>query len=211
MAIVKVSLQAGETLLARLLKQGVDISHDCGGTLACSTCRVVIRRGREALPAAGEDELDILDRADTEAGVARLACQVTGEADLEIEIPRSVPPAPAVLMPVSVTPRAAKHLAFQLARHRGAIGVRVSVAPSGCSGFGYRVDAADGVRDADTVFELHGVSIVVDETSLPFLHGTTIDVAEEGLARQLRFDNPNADRACGCGKSFSTRKSQQRE
>ena len=43
----------------------------------------------------------------------------------------------------------------------------------------------------------------VDALSLPYLQGTTVDLVQEGLARRLRFDNPNARQSCGCGESFS--------
>jgi iron-sulfur cluster assembly protein len=203
MKSLKLGLRDGETLLHRLLKNGVDIAHDCDGVLACSSCRVVVREGLERLEAASEDELDMLDRAGAVAPGARLACQVIGATELVVEIPRDEAPAHAVALPVSVSRRAAKHFASQLARHPGAVAVRVSVAPAGCSGFGYRVDPADAIRGGDSVFEGAGVRIVVDAASLPYLQGTTIDVAEEGLAWRLRFENPNACQSCGCGESFS--------
>jgi len=65
MATVKLRLAAGENLLDRLLEQRVELAHDCGGTLACATCRVIVREGLESLGAASEDELDMLDRAST--------------------------------------------------------------------------------------------------------------------------------------------------
>jgi len=82
--------------------------------------------------------------------------------------------------------------------------VRLSVEPSGCSGFGYRVDSAAAIRDGDSVFESQGVRIVVDRESLPYVQGSMLDVVQEGLARRLRFDNPNARQTCGCGESFSS-------
>ena len=92
----------------------------------------------------------------------------------------------------------------QLAKRPGAAAVRLSVEPAGCSGFSYRVDYADAVSDDDTVFESRGVRIVVDPASLPHIQGTTIDLAQGGLAKRLRFDNPNATQTCGCGESFGT-------
>src|SRR5688572_3168087 len=199
---LKVTLHAGETLLDRLLKKGVQIAHDCGGKLACSSCRVVVRRGLESVDAASEDEMDMLDRAGAAAPGARLACQVSGAAELVLEVERNDASPTSAAGPVSVTRRAAKYLSSQLARHRGAMGVRLSVERSGCSGFGYRVDPAAAVGNDDKVFESEGVRIVVDAASLLYVQGTTIDVVHERLAARLRFDNPNARQSCGCGESF---------
>ena len=203
MESLKLSLDEGEILLGRLLQDGVDIAHDCGGVLACSSCRVVVREGLERLDAASEDEIDMLDRAGVTEPGARLACQVEGRvAELVVQIPRDEAPAHAVMRPVSISARAAKHFAVQLAKHPSAIAVRLAVEANGCSGFGYRVDPAEAVRDDDKVFESEGVRIVVDAASLPYLQGTTLDVVEVGLARRVRFDNPNARQSCGCGESF---------
>ena len=200
---LKLRLEAGETLLDRLLKDGVDIAHDCGGVLACSSCRVVVHAGEQHIVTPGVDEIDMLDRAGGAEPGARLACQVEGrDAELVVQIPRDEAPARDVMQPVSVSARAAKHFAAQLAKHPGAIAVRLAVEAAGCSGFGYRVDPTDTVHDDDKVFESGGVRIVVDAASLPYLQGTTLDVVEEGLARRVRFDNPNARRSCGCGETF---------
>ena len=202
MESLKLSLDEGEILLDRLLKDGVHIAHDCGGKLACSSCRVVVREGLERLDPASEDELDMLDRAGAAVPGARLACQMIGAAELVVEIAREEAPTPAAILPVSVSARAAKHLAAQLAKHPDAVAVRLAVELAGCSGFRYRVDPANTVRDDDRVLESGGVRIVVDAASLPYLQGTTLDVVEEGLTRRVRFDNPNARQSCGCGESF---------
>lgn len=206
-------LAEGETLLEGLLRNGVALAHECGGTLACATCCVVIRQGLESLGAASEDEQDMLDRADVRVPGARLSCQaIVARSDLVIEIPdgvaagvaaRGASPPPAAV-PVSLSERAARHFVSQLAKHPGAVAVRLSVEPAGCSGFSYRVDPVIAIGDDDTVFESRGIRIVVDPASLPQVHGTEIDLAEVGLARRLRFDNPNATQTCGCGESFGT-------
>jgi iron-sulfur cluster assembly accessory protein len=61
-----------------------------------------------------------------------------------------------------------------------------------------------GAAVAHRVFESAGVRIAVDPASLPRVQGTTVDLVREGLARRLRFDNPNARQSCGCGESFGT-------
>ena len=124
-------------------------------------------------------------------------------SDLEIEIPRHEAPRPRIVLPLTVSARAATHLAVQLARHPRALGVRLSVQAAGCSGLRYRVDPAEVIGQTDTVFESGGVRIVVDASSLPYLHGTMVDLAEEGLGQRLQFQNPNARERCGCGESFA--------
>jgi iron-sulfur cluster assembly protein len=210
MATVKLRLAEGENLLDRLLQQGVELAHDCGGTLACATCRVVVREGLESLDSASEDELDMLDRASTYEPGARLACQTTGgDGDLVIEIAHDASsrigaPLRATSRPVVLSESAARHFTAQLAKHPGAVGVRLAVQPAGCSGYKYRVDPAEAIGAQDAVFESNGIRVVVDPASLPHVQGTTLDVVQEGLARRLRFDNPNAAQTCGCGESFGT-------
>ena len=205
-AAIRLSLAQGETLLESLLGESVALEHECGGTLACASCRVIVREGLEKLDAATEDELDMLERAGAADPGARLACQARGAGDVVLEIPARVPAAAPTLteriLPVLLTEAAARHFSAQLAKHPGAVAVRLRVQPSGCSGFGYRVDPADGVRPGDVAFESRGIRVVVDSESLPRVHGTVLDIVQEGLARRLTFDNPNARSSCGCGESF---------
>jgi iron-sulfur cluster assembly protein len=201
---MKLTLAKGQTLLDRLLAESIDLEHQCGGTLACATCRVIVREGEERLSAMSEDELDMLERAGAAAPGARLACQATGAGDVVVEIPAPVAaPLPEKSLPLTLTEAAARHLSVQLAKHPGAVAVRLRVEPSGCSGFGYRIDPEGRVRPDDAVFESHGIRIVVDSLSLPRVHGSELDVVQEGLSRRLRFGNPNARSSCGCGESFA--------
>ena len=200
---VRVMLGEGETLLERLLDEGIDIGHDCEGTLACASCRVVVLEGQERLTLASVDEVDMLDRAGAEAPGARLACQVHGAGEVLIGFPAQAAPPEAAPLGVSVTARAARHFAAQLAKHPAALAMRLSVKPSGCSGLRYRVDPAKHISPDDTVFNSEGIRLLVDAQSLPYLRGSRLDIVEEGLSRRLRFDNPNARQSCGCGESFS--------
>lgn len=199
-----VILSEGEILLDGLLKGGAALAHDCGGTLACATCCVIVRDGLHALDPASEDEIDMLDRACVTEPHARLACQATGSGKIVVEIPRTEAPSHEKTLPIVVTQQAAKFLALQLAKHPGATAVRLAVEPAGCSGFGYRVDPVHVVGEDDVLFESSGVCIAVDSASLPHVQGTTVRLVQEGLARRLRFDNPNARQSCGCGESFGT-------
>jgi iron-sulfur cluster assembly protein len=209
-AAVELPLPARKSLLDSLLAGGIALAHECGGKLACATCRVIVRQGLESLEPARDDELDMLDTAGVLEPGARLACQaVAVGGDLAIEIPqietrRVAAPAGEGALPVSLTARAAEHLAAQMAKRPASAAVRLGVAPAGCSGLRYRVDFADTIRDDDVVFESDGIRIVVEPASLPHVQGTTLDLVQEGLARRLRFDNPNARTTCGCGESFGT-------
>ena len=199
-------LAEGEILLERLLHDGVALAHDCGGTLACASCRIIVRAGLETLSPASEDEQDMLERASCLEPGSRLACQaIGGGGSLVIEIPQGPPLAVAssdTPREISLSAAAARHFAAQLAMRPGSVAVRVSVRPAGCSGYRYSVDHAEAIGAQDVVFESKGMRIIVDPASLPYVHGTTLDVVQEGFSRRLRFDNPNATHTCGCGESF---------
>lgn len=201
-----VSPGKNERLLAAMLREGHEVAHDCDGALACASCIVIVQAGAERLSPPSEDERDILDRACFSEPGARLACQASGEGELVVAVPRMDAPRLAIaagLRPVTLSERARRHFAVQLAKRPAAAGVRLSVEPSGCSGFRYRVDFADELSAGDAVFETGRMRILVGPRSLPYVQGAAIDVVQEGLARRLRFDNPNARQVCGCGESFA--------
>lgn len=106
-------------------------------------------------------------------------------------------------MAIELTPAAAARMRDFLGRRPNASGVRFGIKRTGCSGFGYTVDLAGEVTDADKVFDLDGVRLVVDAKALPFVDGTRIDYAREGLNASFVFHNPNATGECGCGESFT--------
>src|SRR5713101_86956 len=81
-------------------------------------------------------------------------------------------------------------------------GLRIAVVGGGCSGFQYSLNF-DTRKDGDLVTELDGVNVFVDEISLPYIAGTTLDYVEGLHNAGFRFDNPRATRTCGCGSSFS--------
>jgi iron-sulfur cluster assembly protein len=80
-------------------------------------------------------------------------------------------------------------------------GLRVAVRGGGCSGFQYAL-AFDEQRDGDQVFEDHGLKLLVDTASLPFVSGSTIDYVESLQGAGFQVNNPNVVAACGCGSSF---------
>ena len=80
-------------------------------------------------------------------------------------------------------------------------GLRVGVRGGGCSGFQYQL-AFDEQRADDAVFESHGLKLLVDRESLPFVSGSTIDYEESLQGAGFKVSNPNVVAACGCGSSF---------
>ena len=80
-------------------------------------------------------------------------------------------------------------------------GLRVGVRGGGCSGFQYAL-AFDSQRDGDEVFEDHGLRILVDTPSLPYVRGAIVDYVEGLQGAGFKVDNPNVIAACGCGSSF---------
>jgi len=106
-------------------------------------------------------------------------------------------------MAVTITERAAKHVSNFLAKRGKGVGVRLGVGTSGCSGMAYKLEFVDAIDQDDLVFECNGVKVVVDPKSLPYIDGTELDFAREGLNEGFKFNNPNVKNQCGCGESFN--------
>ena len=80
--------------------------------------------------------------------------------------------------------------------------LRVAVQGGGCSGFEYALGFDQGAQQGDHELELHGVRVVVDPFSAPYLRGATIDYLNGLQESGFKIDNPNAVSSCGCGHSF---------
>jgi iron-sulfur cluster assembly protein len=80
-------------------------------------------------------------------------------------------------------------------------GLRVGVRGGGCSGFQYAL-ALDEQREGDHVFEDRGIRVIVDEASLQYVSGSTVDYKESLMGAGFEVNNPNVVAACGCGSSF---------
>lgn len=105
-------------------------------------------------------------------------------------------------MAVMLTDTAAERVKRFITERGSGAGLRVGIKTTGCSGFAYVVDIADEITDKDRIFESHGVKVIIDDDSLAFLDGTTIDFSREGLNEGFSYDNPNVKSLCGCGESF---------
>jgi len=81
--------------------------------------------------------------------------------------------------------------------------IRVGITSGGCGGYEYVIDYADSVHDDDHILDFGKFLIVLDPDSIPYLTGSTLDFATEGLNSQFKFANPNVAMACGCGISVT--------
>jgi iron-sulfur cluster assembly protein len=84
-------------------------------------------------------------------------------------------------------------------------GLRVQIAKGGCSGLQYEM-ALDEKRDGDAVVEQDGMQFLIDNESIPYLRGATLDFRDGLTGVGFQIVNPNASRTCGCGSSFETAK-----
>jgi len=99
---------------------------------------------------------------------------------------------------ITLTESAAKHVAGSLARRGKGVGLRLGIRTSGCSGLAYKLEYADEIRP-----DSHGIVVLVDPKSMPYLDGTELDFTREGLNEGFKFNNPNVRDQCGCGESFN--------
>jgi len=104
---------------------------------------------------------------------------------------------------ITLTEKAASHVQSFLAKRGKGVALRLGVRTSGCSGMAYKLEFADAINPDDLQFDCHGVKVVIDPKSLPYLEGTELDYTREGLNEGFKFRNPNVKDQCGCGESFN--------
>jgi iron-sulfur cluster assembly protein len=99
----------------------------------------------------------------------------------------------------------AKKQAIRLMEDEGKDGyfIRVGVQGGGCSGLMYQLTFDNENKEGDKAFEDNGIKVVVDKKSYLYLIGTILDYSGGLNGKGFVFQNPNADRTCGCGESFS--------
>ncbi len=105
---------------------------------------------------------------------------------------------------ISLTERAAEKIKQLMAEEpAGEAGVlRVAIQGGGCSGFQYGLCFDRGAQEGDHELEAHGVQVVVDPFSAPYLKGAEVDYVDSIQAAGFAINNPNAASSCGCGHSF---------
>lgn len=105
---------------------------------------------------------------------------------------------------IVLTPGAASKVAALIAAEGdSSLALRVAVRPGGCSGFSYEMFFDGDIADDDIVKDFDGVKVVTDPASAGMLKGATLDYKDALQGGGFSIDNPNAQRTCGCGNSFS--------
>jgi iron-sulfur cluster assembly protein len=109
---------------------------------------------------------------------------------------------PATLPLLSLTESAATKIRQLLADEPDVEVLRIAIQGGGCSGFQYGLGFDTGAAEGDLTFVQHGVTVVVDPFSAPYLQGAEVDYVDSIQAAGFAVNNPNAVSSCGCGHSF---------
>ncbi len=106
--------------------------------------------------------------------------------------------------PISLTPNAITKVKEIMGQQTPVpAGLRVGVVGGGCSGFSYSMSFENASGLMDKVFDMGGLKVFVDATSVMYLNGCIVDYVETLEGAGFKFENPNVKSTCGCGSSFS--------
>ena len=106
--------------------------------------------------------------------------------------------------PISLTPTAVVKVKEIMGQQTPVpTGLRVGVVGGGCSGFSYSMSFENASGLMDKVFDMDGLKVYVDATSVMYLNGCIVDYVETLEGAGFKFENPNVKSTCGCGSSFS--------
>lgn len=105
---------------------------------------------------------------------------------------------------INISDRAALEIKRAMAENDipAEFGLRMGVKGGGCSGFTYVLGFDKEPRELDKTLDSNGVKVYIDERSIPYLTGVTLDYEDSLSGKGFTFANPNASRTCGCGHSF---------
>ena len=107
---------------------------------------------------------------------------------------------------ITITEKAAaKVQEFMSAEGDDCAALRIAVQGGGCSGFQYALGFDTGPQEGDEIVAMHGVTVVVDPFSLPYLRGANVDFVDGLNGTGFSIDNPNVVAGCGCGSSFQAK------
>ena len=106
---------------------------------------------------------------------------------------------------IELTPSAANAVRELMSkRELEGYALRVFIKGGGCSGYQYGMALDNNFREQDLVVETNDVKVLIDEVSIDYLRGATIDYVEDIMGSGFKVENPNAVSSCGCGSSFRT-------
>jgi iron-sulfur cluster assembly accessory protein len=106
--------------------------------------------------------------------------------------------------PVSLTPNAVSKVREIMGQQTPVpAGLRIGVVGGGCSGFSYSMQFENAPGMMDKTFDMEGLKVFVDATSVMYLNGCIVDYVETLEGAGFKFENPNVKSTCGCGSSFS--------
>ena len=118
--------------------------------------------------------------------------------------PETPSPPEVRVAPISLTPNAiAKVKGIMAQQNPVPAGLRVGVVGGGCSGFSYSLQFDTNAGMMDKVFDMDGLKVFVDATSIMYLNGCRVDYVETLEGAGFKFENPNVKSTCGCGSSFN--------
>ena len=118
--------------------------------------------------------------------------------------PTSMPEVKPKTDPITLTPNAVTKVKEIMAQQNPVpSGLRVGVVGGGCSGFSYSMSFENGAGMMDKTFDMDGLKVYVDGTSVMYLNGCVVDYVETLEGAGFKFENPNVKSTCGCGSSFS--------
>ncbi len=118
--------------------------------------------------------------------------------------PATPSPPEVKVAPISLTPNAiAKVKGIMAQQNPVPTGLRVGVVGGGCSGFSYSLQFDTSAGMMDKVFDMDGLKVFVDATSIMYLSGCRVDYVETLEGAGFKFENPNVKSTCGCGSSFN--------
>jgi len=104
---------------------------------------------------------------------------------------------------ITLTERAARRITEIMADEPSGSMLRISVNGGGCSGFQYAFDVEHSKQEDDIVVERDGATVLVDQVSMQYMDGSTIDFVDDLIGQSFKIENPQATASCGCGTSFS--------
>src|SRR5947208_13031082 len=116
----------------------------------------------------------------------------------------TTPGAETKALPVNLTANAVAKVKEIMAQQNPVpAGLRIGVVGGGCSGFSYSMQFENGAGMMDKTFDMEGLKVFVDATSVMYLNGCIVDYVESLEGAGFKFENPNVKSTCGCGSSFS--------